>query len=232
MACLPPQTWLRDYDSIQSISVLLIYIQIGCALLGSLAAMFNGVLMINLVIALFALVAIESSSQSLGRTYAVLLFCAIVLDISWFILFSRMIWNFGLENYGPSFIFSVRLAFIMQTIGFSARFFSSFLWIQMYRLGATTVSNSAYQELDFNERDDYHASLESNAVARQNINSDDILGGSIYDPAYYSSLFEDVKDICFEEGGKQLLDFGSTSTTGSPQLKSCISRSFQPTDER
>ncbi|KAK8942338.1 hypothetical protein KSP39_PZI008845 [Platanthera zijinensis] len=220
MACLPPQTWFRDYDTIQSISVLLLYIQIGCALLGSLAAMFNGVLMINLVIALFALVAIESSSQSLGRTYAVLLFCAIVLDISWFILFSCMIWNFGLENYGPSFVFSVRLAFIMQTIGFS-----------MYRLGATTVSNSAYRELDFDERDDYHSNLESNAIGRENINSNDILGGSIYDPAYYSSLFEDAQDNCSEEGGKQLLDFGSTSATGSPQLKSCISRSFQPTNK-
>lgn len=61
-------------------------------MLGSLGALFNGVLLVNLVVALFALVAIESSSQSLGRTYAVLLFCAILLDIGWFILFSQSIW--------------------------------------------------------------------------------------------------------------------------------------------
>lgn len=82
------QRFLRDYDSLQSLAVVLIYIQIACALLGSLGAIYNGVLLINLAIALFALVAIESSSQKLGRTYAALLFCAIVLDISWFVLFS------------------------------------------------------------------------------------------------------------------------------------------------
>jgi len=66
--------------------------QIGCALIGSLGALYNGVVLINLAIALFGLVAIESNSQSLGRTYAVLLFCAILLDVSWFILFSKEIW--------------------------------------------------------------------------------------------------------------------------------------------
>lgn len=60
--------------------------------MGSLGAIYNGILLINLAIALFALVAIESSSQKLGRTYAVLLFCAILLDISWFILFTYEIW--------------------------------------------------------------------------------------------------------------------------------------------
>lgn len=66
--------------------------KIGCALIGSLGASYNGVSLVNLAIALFALVAIESSSQSLGRTYAFLLFCAILLDISWFILFANEIW--------------------------------------------------------------------------------------------------------------------------------------------
>jgi hypothetical protein len=66
--------------------------KIGCALIGSLGASYNGVSLINLAIALFALVAIESSSQSLGRTYAFLLFCSILLDISWFILFTHEIW--------------------------------------------------------------------------------------------------------------------------------------------
>ncbi|KAJ4979852.1 hypothetical protein NE237_010632 [Protea cynaroides] len=62
---------LRDYDQIQAVAVILIYIQIGCALVESLGTLYNGVLLINLPIALFALVAIESSSQRLGRTYAV-----------------------------------------------------------------------------------------------------------------------------------------------------------------
>ena len=44
--------------------------------------------MANLAISLFALVAIESGSQVLGRSYGVLLVCALLLDIAWFILFS------------------------------------------------------------------------------------------------------------------------------------------------
>ncbi|XP_020583070.1 uncharacterized protein LOC110026466 isoform X2 [Phalaenopsis equestris] len=239
MPCLalPPglqiRTWLRDYDRIQSISVFLIYIQIGCSLLGSLGALFNGVLLINLVIALFALVAIESSSQSLGRTYAVLLFCAILLDVAWFILFSHTIWNFGSEKYGLSFVFSVRLAFSMQIIGFSVRFLSSFLWIQMYRLGATTVDNLGYQDIDFHATSNY-INPGSNVLARQDSNSSDILGGSIYDPAYYSSLFEDDQVNCIQEGGKKTFGqaWGSASSSGSPRLKSCISRSFQTSPDR
>lgn len=69
-----------------------VFFKIGCALIGSLGALYNGVLLIDLAIALFALVAIESSSQSLGRTYAVLLFFSVLLDISWFTLFSHEIW--------------------------------------------------------------------------------------------------------------------------------------------
>jgi hypothetical protein len=61
---------------------------VGCSLIGSLGVSYTGALLANLAIALFALVAIESSSQVLGRTYGVLLICAILLDIVWFILFS------------------------------------------------------------------------------------------------------------------------------------------------
>ncbi|KAG0450681.1 hypothetical protein HPP92_026813 [Vanilla planifolia] len=229
--CLPVRTWLRDYDRVQGAAVLLIHIQIGCAILGSLGAMFNGVLLVNLVIALFALVAIESSSQSLGRTYAVLLFCAIVLDVAWFILFSHTIWTSGFDKYGQSFVFSLRLAFSMQIIGFSVRFFSSLLWIHMYRLGATTFDNSAYLEADFVARN-YIPSPTSNVISTENSTSSDVLGGSIYDPTYYSSLFEDVQERSIQEGGKQIiaLDRSSPSATGPTQLKSCVSRSFQATD--
>ena len=82
--------------------------QIGCALIGSLGALYNGVLLINLGIALFALVAIESSSQKLGRTYAVLLFCSLLLDVSWFILFTHEIWSLLFLTH---FSFSTALQF-------------------------------------------------------------------------------------------------------------------------
>lgn len=68
------------------------FLQIGCSIFGSLGALFNGLLLIDLALGLFALVAIDRSSERLGRTYAVLLICAIILDVQWFILFSRIIW--------------------------------------------------------------------------------------------------------------------------------------------
>ncbi|KAH7532255.1 hypothetical protein FEM48_Zijuj04G0000500 [Ziziphus jujuba var. spinosa] len=187
------QPWLRDYDRLQSFAVILIYIQIGCALIGSLGALYNGVLLINLAISLFALVAIESSSQSLGRTYAVLLVSAIFLDISWFILFTHDIWNISSGNYGTFFIFSVKVTLVMQVIGFSVRLSSSLLWIQIYRLGVSYVDTTVPRETDFDLRNSF-LSPATPAVVRQTSGSDDVLGGSIYDPAYYSSLFEDGQD--------------------------------------
>ncbi|KAB1199558.1 hypothetical protein CJ030_MR2G020345 [Morella rubra] len=189
------QPWLRDYNQLQSFAILLLYIQIGCALIGSLGALYNGVLLINLAIALFALVAIESSSQSLGRTYAVLLFFAILLDISWFILFSREIWSISSADYGAFFIFSVKLALAMQIVGFTVRLLSSLLWIQIYRLGVPYVDSAVPREADFDLRTSF-LNPATPAVVRQCSDSDEILGGSIYDPAYYSSLFDSQDSRC------------------------------------
>uniref|UniRef100_A0A0E0LIL2 Uncharacterized protein n=1 Tax=Oryza punctata TaxID=4537 RepID=A0A0E0LIL2_ORYPU len=198
------RSFLRDYDALQSLALALIYLQIGCALIGSLGALFNGVLVINLVIGLFAVVAIESSSQTLGRTYAVLLFFAIVLDVAWFILFSHAIWNITPEEkYGQLF---------------------------MYRLGVSS-STPTYHEVNYDGRNSF-LSPRSSSV-RRNSMADDILGGSIYDPAYYSSLFEDVRNnTCNHQGDKQSgsNDSASTSAGQSPRLKSFASRSFVAND--
>ncbi|XP_058760309.1 uncharacterized protein LOC131633629 isoform X1 [Vicia villosa] len=223
------QPWIRDYDSLQSFAVILIYIQIGCALLGSLGASYNGVSLINLAISLFALVAIESSSQSLGRTYAFLLFCSILLDISWFILFTREIWNISSDGYAKFFIFSVKLTLAMQIVGFIVRLSSSLLWIQIYRLGASYM-DTASRAADYDLRSSF-LSPATPAVARQCSNSNEILGGSIYDPAYYSSLFEDNqenKSTCgtpYHDNAQN----GSTSATGISQ-KISTERSFQAVD--
>lgn len=172
-------------------------------MIGSLGALYNGVLLINLAIALFALVAIESSSQSLGRTYAVLLFCSILLDISWFILFTHEIWSVSPDSYGAFFIFSIRLTLAMQIIGFSVRLSSSFLWIQIYRLGVSyvdAVAPPSSREADFDLRNSFlsptttPAAAAAAALTSRCSGSDDAVGGSIYDPAYFSSLFEDAHD--------------------------------------
>lgn len=72
--------------------VCVLCVKIGCGMIGSLGALYNGICLINVGISLFALVAIESSSQRLGRIYALLLFFAVLLDVFWFILFSHEIW--------------------------------------------------------------------------------------------------------------------------------------------
>ncbi|KAK7317927.1 hypothetical protein RJT34_02560 [Clitoria ternatea] len=221
--------WTRDYDRLQSFAVFLLYIQIGCALLGSLGASYNGVSLVNLAIALFALVAIESSSQSLGRTYAFLLFCAILLDVSWFILFSHEIWKISTEDYTAFFIFSVKLTLVMQIGGFVVRLSSSLLWIQIYRLGASYV-DTASRAADYDLRSSFLSPV-APAVARQCSDSNEILGGSIYDPTYYSSLFEDGqenKNSC----GMQNHDIAQNESTSASEVsqKSSMGR-FWALDE-
>ncbi|KAM1752929.1 hypothetical protein EV1_005548 [Malus domestica] len=218
------QPCLRDYDRLQSLAVILLYIQIGCALVGSLGALYNGVLLINLAIALFALVAIESSSQSLGRTYAVLLVCAIFLDVFWFILFTHEIWNLSRGSNTTLYIFSVKLTLAMQIISFSIRLSSSLLWIQIYRLGLSYVDTSATpREADFDLRNSF-LSPSTPVVPRQTSDSSDAIGGAIYDPAYYSSLFEDGQ-------GKYCSGNGSTSAVEASKTKPSVVRSFQFVDE-
>lgn len=97
------------------------------------------------------------------------------------------------EKYGTFFIFSVKLTLAMQIIGFSVRFSSSLLWIQIYRLGASYLDASVPREADYDLRNSFLSPVTS-AVARQSSGSDEVLGGSIYDPAYYSSLFEDGRE--------------------------------------
>ena len=60
----------------------------------------------------------------------------------------------------------------------------------MYRLGASSSTPTYYEA---NEARNSFLSPRSNSVRRSSM-ADDILGGSIYDPSYYSSLFEDVRN--------------------------------------
>ncbi|KFK35578.1 hypothetical protein AALP_AA4G008900 [Arabis alpina] len=231
--------WLRDYVRLQSLAVFLIYAQIGCALIGSLGALYNGVLLINLAIALFALVAIESNNQTLGRTYAVLLFCAILLDVSWFILFTQEIWSISEEMYGNFFIFSVKLTMAMEMIGFIVRLSSSLLWYQIYRLGASIVDTSSLLPRGETDSDLRNSFLNppTPAIARQcSSAAEEILGGSIYDPAYYTSLFEEGQNNMSSPKATQVNHYsagnnGSPSASEASHIKSPISRSLHSIDE-
>lgn len=90
-----------------TILIVEIAFQVVICLIGSLGASYTGVLVANLTLALFALVAIESGSQTLGRTYAGLLAFAVVIDIVWFILFTQEIgYSVFTHEHGGSFCVS------------------------------------------------------------------------------------------------------------------------------
>ncbi|CAF1934975.1 BnaC05g39950D [Brassica napus] len=220
------RNWLRDYVRLQSVVVILIYAQIGCAMVGSLGALYNGVLLINLAIALFALVAIESNSQSLGRTYAVLLFCAILLDISWLILFSSEIWNISSEMYKALYIFSVKLTMAMEIAGFVVRLSSSLLWFQIYRLGASIVDTSLPRRSDSDSQNSFvdppclgsqrsrdpdlrTSLLEPSTTAEHRSRSDDFLEDSINGPRSHEILEDSIDGPAYQfppfDGGQNNL---------------------------
>ncbi|CAK9165902.1 unnamed protein product, partial [Ilex paraguariensis] len=107
--------------------------------------------------------------------------------------------NISSEIYGSFVIFSVKLTLSMQIIGFYVRVSSSLLWIQMYRLGVSYVDSSVPREADADIRNSF-LNPATPSVVRHSSGSDDVLGGSIYNPAYYSSLFEDGKDHGYSYG--------------------------------
>lgn len=69
----------------------------------------------------------------------------------------------------------------------------------MYRLGVSYLETSVPREADADLRNSF-LNPATPSIVRHPSGSDDVLGGSIYDPAYYSSLFEDGKDDTYLYG--------------------------------
>ncbi|KAG6532812.1 hypothetical protein ZIOFF_006665 [Zingiber officinale] len=166
------RSWLRDYDCLQFVAVVLIYIQNGVGT--------DDVRRSNVH------VAILDRLRSGG--------------IAWRIVQ----WRFADQSGGTSIP--------IRSLG---------------QLGISTMDNTTYCA-DYNVRDSF-VNPPTNEVARQTSNSDEILGGSVYDPTYYSSLFEDIQETQhMTEGRKQILYNGNSSlVVESPKLKSFVSKLFQ-----
>eukprot|EP00250_Pteridium_aquilinum_P008306 c17839_g1_i1 orf=278-952(-) len=193
------RAWFQAYENLQFLALVLLYLQVGCSLIGSLGVSYIGLLLANLVISLFALVAIESGSQTLTRTYAVLLICALLLDIVWFILFSVEIRQDSAGSHAGKFTaFSLEVVLSMQIIGFIVRFLSAFVWLQMFRLGLQNqgVYQSLVFEGNFGRAGTFgiFSPISSPRTSRQSSLNDDVLGGSIYNPSQYSSLLSSADD--------------------------------------
>lgn len=85
----------------------------------------------------------------------------------------------------------MKLTLAMQIVGFTVRLPSSLLWIQIYRLGVPYIDSTATREADFDLSSSFFSPATPATLGRECSDSDVVSGGSIYDPAYYSSLFED-----------------------------------------
>ncbi len=113
----------------------------------------------------------------------------------------------------------------MQATGSGLRLLSSFLWIQMYRLGVASNTVAAYQPIDFDGRIGGFSLFHPNsptpvAKARQTSMSDEVLGGSIYNPAAYASLLERLDNDTYldiEVRSFFMLPFSNVGTTVSCQ---------------
>ena len=130
-----------------------------------------------------------------------------ILYINWkYCLFVSSCRNISADKYGMFFVFSVKLTMAMQIVGFTVRLSSSLLWIQIYRLGVPYIDSTATREADFDLRSSFLSPTTPATVGRQCSDSDVVLGGSIYDPDNYSSLFEDGQDSrCLRQVGYTLL---------------------------
>ncbi|XP_022985678.1 uncharacterized protein LOC111483665 isoform X3 [Cucurbita maxima] len=161
--------WLRDYVRLQSFALILIYIQVHSfphRNYHSLLSLFS-VLNLNLFFVntyekdrvridwiprgiVQWCIAYKFGDRIIrfgSRTYALLLFSAIFLDIFWFIPFAYHTWNVSSKQYGPLFTFSVKLTLAMQIIGFAVRLSSSLLWIRIYRSGISYMETPVHREI-------------------------------------------------------------------------------------
>lgn len=200
--CTGASAWFHSYDDLQTGAIVLLYLQVVSSLIGSLGAFYTGVLVANLALALFGLVAIESGSQTLGRAYAALLACTLLIDIAWFVLFSVEI------RRDPSFrdfsVFSIWIVFSAQVASCTLRFLSSLFWVQMYRLGAAIDTSSMYQPVDFEGRISTFGLQNDRPSPSHAVSiSEEILGGSIYNPSTFSSLLHFTDEPYFGTGAQK-----------------------------
>eukprot|EP00850_Spirogloea_muscicola_P013565 SM000092S24533 [mRNA] locus=s92:504803:505915:- [translate_table: standard] len=179
--------------------------QLACGTAASAGPWYTGAAAADLAAALFALVALESGSQALGRTYAALLLPAtLLLDAAWFATFSRAAWpNYavGLRHShgsggGDSWleVLSLKVLLLAQAAGAALRLASALLWWQLYRLGASAGAPYALLDLENSGASWQLFTPDRGASSsrRHSLSSAaDVLGGSIYNPAAYAtSLFE------------------------------------------
>eukprot|EP00850_Spirogloea_muscicola_P003605 SM000014S00393 [mRNA] locus=s14:1110203:1111314:+ [translate_table: standard] len=189
--------WLEDCGDVQLAATKLLYAQLACGAAASAGPWYTGAAAADLAAALFALVALESGSQALGRTYAALLLPAtLVLDAAWLATFSRAAWHSHCGGGGDSWfeVLSLKVLLLAQAAGAALRLASALLWWQLYRLGASAGAPYALLDLENSGASGQLFTPDRGASSsrRHSLSSAaDVLGGSIYNPAAYAtSLFE------------------------------------------
>lgn len=133
--------WLGSYEDVQNAAITLLYMQVFIGLFGVVGPTFTGVIVADVVVALFGLVAVASGYQTLGRTYAGLLAVMLVLDAVWLTLFAPHIWSTELTSPWidhPLVAAAVLAELLCHVITTALRLISTLLWMQMYRLGLSS----------------------------------------------------------------------------------------------
>ncbi|KAJ7005344.1 hypothetical protein NC653_009982 [Populus alba x Populus x berolinensis] len=95
------------------------------------------------------------------------------------------------------------------------------------------LSNStATREADFDLSRSFLSPATPATLGRECSDYDVVLGSSIYDPAYYSSLFEDgqYSRRLRQDQNSGICDDGSTSSAEVPQVKVTTRRAFEAVD--
>ncbi|CAI5464102.1 unnamed protein product, partial [Closterium sp. Yama58-4] len=225
-------SWLDSYEDVQNAALTLLYLQAFIGLLGTVGPTYTGVIVADVGVALFGLVAIASGYQALGRTYAALLLLMLLLDSLWLALFAPHIWSTELTSpwrQHPLVAAAVLLELTCHSLTFALRLLSALLWLQMLRLGladsrgGTAVPSSevhaylpAYDSLG-----PYHAAVTpdlSPTAGRERAVSDEFVGSAIFHPSAFATLFQSDQLLNYlsEDGSSSAPNSMDSSYGGQP----------------
>ncbi|GJP36350.1 hypothetical protein CLOM_g20866 [Closterium sp. NIES-68] len=235
-------SWLDSYEDVQNAALTLLYLQVFIGLLGVVGPTYTGVLVADVVVALFGLVAVASGYQALGRTYALLLPLMLLLDTLWLALFAPHIWSTELTDpwsRHPLVAAAVLLELACHCLTFALRLLSALLWLQMLRLGlaeqglgmavpsSEVHSYLAHYDALAPYRPDTLAPYRpptsatpdlSPTAVRQRSVSDEFLGSSIFHPSSFATLFQSdhLHNYLSEDGSSSAPNSLDSSYGGQP----------------
>ncbi|CAI5989344.1 unnamed protein product [Closterium sp. NIES-64] len=224
----------KRYEDVQNAALTLLYLQAFIGLLGTVGPTYTGVIVADVGVALFGLVAVASGYQALGRTYAALLMLMLLLDSLWLALFAPHIWSEELTapwRQHPLVALAVLLELTCHSLTFTLRLLSALLWLQMLRLGLadsrepTPVPTSevhaylpAYDSLGPYRPASSATPDLSPTAGRERAVGDEFVGSAIFHPSAFATLFQSdtLLNYLSEDGSSSAPNSLDSSYGGHP----------------